>query len=131
MNQLHPLKKTISFRTAFLAILFVVLFFSSLFFGLKYNSLKHELEVKQSLLEKREFNKDILLFVKLFVSKVLKSDQDIDFETRLELENAVRDLEDSEVLAQWKKFTESQTEQEAQTEVRNLLEMLIAKIEIE
>jgi len=40
-------------------------------------------------------------------------------------------LNDEEILTQWKKFTESETEDEAQTEVKNLLEMLVSKIKVQ
>ncbi|MDP2909664.1 MAG: hypothetical protein Q8N69_01160 [bacterium] len=39
-------------------------------------------------------------------------------------------LKDEEVLAQWQNFVDSETEQEAQAEVKNLLEMLVNKIKI-
>lgn len=53
------------------------------------------------------------------------------FDTRLKLEAAVRSLDDEEILSQWQKFTESKTEAEAQTEVKNLLEMLVKKISVQ
>lgn len=75
-------------------------------------------------------NEKIVQFLKLFVGKVLQSDQEVDFETRLLLENAVRDLKDEGVLMQWQKFTQSQTEPEAQKEVKNLIELLVNKIKV-
>lgn len=51
-------------------------------------------------------------------------------ETRLRLENAVRDLNNEQILAQWQKFTTSKTETEAQTQVKNLLELLVNKISL-
>lgn len=70
-------------------------------------------------------------FAKFFIEKFLKAETGVDFETRLKLENAVRDLKDEEILAQWQKFAESKTEIDAQAEVKNLLEMLIDKIKIQ
>jgi len=88
---------------------------------------------KESALTTRNknlFDEKILQFLQLFVGKVLQSDQEVDFETRLLLENAVRDLKDEEVLTQWQKFTNSQTEPEAQKEVKNLIELLLNKTKI-
>ncbi|MCK4520627.1 hypothetical protein KAT95_02040 [Candidatus Parcubacteria bacterium] len=67
-------------------------------------------------------------FIKFFIEKVLKAENEVDFETRLKLKNAVRNLSDEEILNQWNKFVESKTENEAQEEAKNLLEMLINKI---
>ncbi len=70
----------------------------------------------------------VLNFIKFFIEKVLKAENEVDFETRLKLKNAVRNLSDEEILNQWNKFVESKTENEAQEEAKNLLEMLINKI---
>ena len=61
---------------------------------------------------------------------MLKAEKEIDFETRLKLENAVRNIGDDEILIQWQKFIESKTEAEAQTGVKNLLDLLVDKIQI-
>ena len=42
-------------------------------------------------------------------------------ETRLSLENAVRDLKDEEIMAEWQNFIASKTEADAQTSVKKLL----------
>ncbi len=76
-------------------------------------------------MESQKTNEKVLDFTKLFIEKVLKAETEVDFETRLKLENAVRNLGDEEILTQWQKFTESKTEAEAQEEVKNLLEMLL------
>ena len=69
-------------------------------------------------------------FTKLFIGEVLKADSEVSFDTRLKLETAVRNLGDEEILNQWQKFVDSKTEAGAQTEVKNLLEMLINKIRV-
>jgi len=53
----------------------------------------------------------------------------LDFETRLSLENSVRDLNDPEIMAEWQNFTNSKTEADAQTSVKTLLGILISKIQ--
>ncbi len=76
-----------------------------------------------------ETNKKVLNFSQLFVDLVLNSKSEIDFDTRLRLENAVRDIKDSEILNQWNKFVNSATESQAQEEVKSLLTLLIKKIQ--
>jgi hypothetical protein len=79
-------------------------------------------------LQTQTTNEKVLEFTNLFIEKVLKAQTEVGFETRLKLENAVRNLNDEEILAQWQKFTESKTEAGAQEEVKNLLQMLVSKI---
>lgn len=107
----------------------IILLASNIFFAVKYSSTQKELQQVQAIANAKNTNDKVLNFTKLFVKQVLKAKKEIDFETRLKLENAVRDLNDKKILTQWQKFTESETEKEAQTEVKNLLEMLIDKIE--
>jgi len=97
--------------------------FGSLYFlqAIKMEKAQKELEVKRS-------NDKILSFFKTFIDKVLKSDKEVSFRERLKLENEVRDLNDKDILAQWEKFISSATEQEAQKEVTNLLDLLINKV---
>lgn len=70
-------------------------------------------------------------FLKLFVEKVLgnqKETAEVSFEDRLKLENAVRELNDSEILAAWNKFVDSQTSGEAQENLRALISLLVGRI---
>jgi len=69
-------------------------------------------------------------FLSMFVKKVIKAEGEISFETRLELENSVRNLGDTQILAQWKKFVDSKDEKEAQTNTKNLIELLVDKISL-
>ena len=95
--------------------------------GFRYAAANKEIGVLKAALEERRLNEKTLAFAKLFIEKVLKADQEVDFETRLALENAVRELKDEEVLAQWQRFTASETEGKAQEQTKNLLELLIRK----
>ncbi|MEI8175216.1 MAG: hypothetical protein WCG28_04675 [bacterium] len=76
-----------------------------------------------------ELNEKVISFASMFINKVLKSEKEVDFETRLSLENAVRDLKDEEVMSEWQNFTASKTEIEAQNSVKKLLGILISKIQ--
>ena len=81
-------------------------------------------------METQKTNQKVLDFTKLFIDEVLKANAEINFDTRLKLENAVRGLNDQDILTQWQKFTDSKAEGEAQLEVKNLLETLVGKIRI-
>lgn len=112
-----------------LTVVILILLVSNVFFGIKYFVAQKEIQQTQTALEAQKINEKVLDFTKLFIEKVLKTDTEIDFETRLNLENAVRNLEDEKILAQWQKFVESKTEAGAQEEVKNLLEILAGKIQ--
>ena len=128
MPKLTTNSKTINIARIFLIITILILLVGNVFFWLKYSATQKELLKTTQALETQKTNEKLLNFAKLFIDTVLKAEGEIDFETRLQLENAVRNLNDSEILAQWQKFTDSQTEVDAQTEVKNLLELLVSKI---
>jgi len=118
-------------KRLFVIIVILVLIFLNIFQLIKYLEVKRELKEANQAIESRQINENVLNFSKLFIDKVLKAKTEIDFETRLNLENAVRGLKDDEVLAQWNKFVNSKNETEAQDEVKNLLEMLVGKIKVQ
>ena len=118
-------------RKTILIIIILILIAGNVFFGLKYSAVQKELKLTRATLETQQTNEKVLEFTKLFIEKVLKTEIEVDFETRLKLENAVRNLGDEEILAQWNRFVDSKTEAEAQTEVKNLLEMLVNKIKVQ
>lgn len=122
--------RQISSSKFFLIIIILILLIAVIFLAIKYNNLNNELKVAKTAVESQKINTATLNFTKLFISKVLKAESEIDFDTRLTLENAVRNLNDSDVLAQWQKFTGSKDEAQAQQEVKALLEMLVNKIEV-
>ena len=93
-----------------------------------YFFLQRDFTKAQKTIEQEQINKKVVDFGNLFIEKVLKSEKDVDFEERLALETAVRDLNDQEIMLQWRKFTESKVKEEAQREVKNLLELLLKKI---
>ncbi|GBD34408.1 hypothetical protein HRbin35_00125 [bacterium HR35] len=93
----------------------------------------YKLQTQINLLKEKQsnviqpINRKTLEFLDLFVKKVLKADKEVDFETRLLLENKVRELQDKEILDTWNKFVNSKNETEAQNNVKDLLEILIEK----
>lgn len=68
-----------------------------------------------------------LAFRDMFVKNVLLSSTEIDFDTRLDMENTVRDLNDQEVLSQWQAFTKSTTQEDASFQAKKLLRLLIKR----
>jgi hypothetical protein len=131
LNPNNLLKRPIALSNLFWLILVLILLAGNVFWGVKYFSLQREFQETEAGLETQKTNEKVLEFTKFFIEKVLKAKTKVDFETRLKLENAVRNLDDEEILAQWQKFTESQTEAEAQEQVKNLLEMLVNKIKVQ
>ncbi len=87
----------------------------------KIQRLQKELNVHQT-------NTNIVSFLSTFIKKVLKAKDEVSFEDRLKLENAVRDLNDKELLSLWESFTQAQTSEQIQQNVKNLLEGLVSKI---
>jgi len=102
---------------------------SDVFFGLNYYLMNQELQTLKTTENKIELNTKVLNFASMFIKKVLQANTEVDFETRLTLENAIRDLDDEEVMAEWQNFTSSKTERDAQNSVKKLLGLLISKIQ--
>ncbi|OGZ79524.1 MAG: hypothetical protein A2358_03625 [Candidatus Staskawiczbacteria bacterium RIFOXYB1_FULL_37_44] len=103
-----------------LGALFVVSLAGNVFLG--YVVLKD-----QSVLRQQNVNRNVLDFRNMFTEYVLLSGKEIDFDTRLTMETAVRGLNDPEIFSQWQKFTESTTKEEATAEAKKLLSLLIQK----
>lgn len=111
----------------FLIVLIGALLIGNVYFILKEYYLSKELAISQADVASVHKNEKVIHFTQLFVGKVLNADKEVDFETRLQLENLVRDLKDSNILAGWQKFTESKTDTEAAQNVKDLLKILIMK----
>lgn len=115
---------------AFWVIIFIVLVGTSLLFGGMYFEANKELESTKVIISSQRYSGKYLDFLKMFIKLVIKSDKEVDFDTRLKLENAVRGLEDADVLAVWQRFVNSTNETEAQKNVKELLAVLVEKIYI-
>ena len=114
-----------------LIIIIFILLVGNIFLGVKYFSLVKEPRQTQTALQTQTINEKVLEFSKLFIKEVLKAETEVNFDTRLKLETAVRNLGDEEILNQWQKFVDSKTESRAQEEVKNLLEMFVNKIVVQ
>jgi hypothetical protein len=106
----------------------LILLAGNVVLGVLYFNARRELAQAQGAAAGRQTNEKIAGFAGLVVDKVLKAQGEVSFDDRLQLENAVRDTKDADLLAQWKKFTDSQNETAAQTEMKNLLGLLVEKI---
>ena len=115
-------------KRIFIIIVFGILIIVNVFLAFKYVSIAKELQEVKSNQTKVEFNSNVINFTSMFIKKVLQANIEVDFETRLSLENAVRGLKDEEIMTEWQNFTGSKTEAEAQNSVKKLLGILVAKI---
>lgn len=79
------------------------------------------------LLQRQEEIKRVLDFRNMFTQNVLLSEKEIDFDTRLSMETAVRNLNDQEIFLQWQKFTNSQTKEDATAQAKKMLSLLIER----
>lgn len=112
-----------------LIIVIGALVIGNAFFIPKYFFASKELQEIKSTQSKTDLNEKVINFTSMFIKKVLQADKEVDFETRLSLENAVRDLKDEQIMSEWQNFTVSKTEAEAQNSVKKLLGILINKIQ--
>lgn len=117
---------------ATLLVLVLILLGGVFYLETKNISLQKELLQVKADQERENHNQSNLYFMKLFVEKVLDANgKEVDFETRLKLENEARRLGDTDILAQWQSFTASKDQNEAQRQVKELLKLLINKSIIE
>lgn len=113
-------------RTAKLVIITGLVGVVILFVGQWYIYYK-DIKNTKNLLATYQKNEKVADFTKLFIAKVIKAKFDVSFEDRLQLENAVRAINDKAIFDQWQKFTEAKDPVQAQEEVKNLLELLADK----
>lgn len=100
----------------------------NVFFALRLIQVSGVVQHAQAAAEESASSHKEISFLQLFTEKVLKAEGEVDFETRLQLENQVRALGDAQVLAVWKRFVASTRPEEAQAAVAELLILLIQKL---
>jgi len=110
-------------------IITVILVSAIIFLGFSWINTLIDLKTQSEIAKTQQLNIKVVDFLQLFISKVLKNEKEIIFEERLQLENAVLDLKDQEILDQWHKFTKSENEVDAQRATIDLLHLLVRKIE--
>lgn len=112
-------------KTAF--ILITILLITNVIWAVQYFSLKSDWRKTDDKLNAIVQNKKILAFQKLFIDKVLKAEGEVDFDTRVMLQNSVNETGDSEVIEAWNNFLKSKTEADGQERVKDLLSLLSSK----
>ena len=116
MHIIFP-NKIVSALIIFLVILNIALWFA-------YSSRGVELQRTQNTIANIGHSRNILSFQKLFVEKVLKSNGEVDYNTRRELEQSVGKTNDDIVISAWNAFISAKTEDEGQARVEELLSVL-------
>ncbi len=115
-------------KTRLFLIIIAILMVGAVYFAVIYFLNRAELLQAQNQLIVQQANEKTLSFTKLFIDKIFLGEGTVNFEDRLKLENAVRDINDKEIFSGWQQFTQSKTDRETQTAVGNLLKLLFAKI---
>jgi len=105
----------------------VILFCASLLLN---GWLAYQLSAVLTAYNSQQIDSRVLAFANMFVEDVLMANKEIDFDTRLFLETAVRGLNDQEIFNQWQKFTKAETKENSSTEAKYLLDLLIKKIKV-
>jgi Tfp pilus assembly protein PilO len=116
-------------KNIFIIVIVLLLLGANCFFAYSYFKSNKELKEIKSQQVKSELNTKVVDFASLFITKVLQADKEVDFETRLILENSVRDLKDDDIKREWQNFIASKTEVSAQESVKRLLGVLVSKIQ--
>ena len=111
-------------RTIVLIIVILMLGASTVFFAIPYFT-KTAAPVAVDADAKKS-----LMFLKLFIAKVLRAEGDVRFEDRLQLENGIHKLQNPRALLLWKEFVDAKSSDSAQRAVKNLLELLVDAIRL-
>jgi len=112
----------------FVITVITLLLASNVCLGVLYTLSRLESNQAQSQLKSQENHEKAIFFAKLFIEKVLLGEGTVDFEDRLRLENAVRDINDQKIFNEWQTFTKSESDKETQSSAGELLEMLFDKV---
>lgn len=110
-------------------IIILVLIVGNFYFGFKYYEAASQVAKSEAAnsVQKQESQK-VTSFLKLFVNKVLQAKGEVSFDDRLMLENAVRDLNDKDILGKWQAFVNSSDDVSAQKNLKDLLQLLVEKL---
>ena len=110
-------------------IVIVILLIGNIFLGVKYFNTDKELKEAISITAIEQEKTKFAEFNKTFITEVLQSKSEVSYDTRLKLDEKIKSINDEELTQQWKKFTDSQTEKEAQDETVKLLGLVAEKME--
>jgi flagellar basal body-associated protein FliL len=117
-----------SSKKTLITIIIVVVIALLGFFAWQYVSLSQQLKTAQKTISTQQVNAKVLAFSKLFVANVLQGGQSVSFDQRLQLENAVRDINDPQIYSAWQKFTNAKDQAEIQKDFYGLFSLLLDKL---
>ena len=111
-------------------VLLVILIVAAAFIMLvgQYLILVQKERIDQETAKIYQYNAKVLTFTKLFVKDVLKADGAVPLNEVIALEDAARDINDKLIYDEWQKFVNAKSPLEAQIEVKNLLEVLLNRV---
>ena len=110
-------------------VLSVVVLAGMIFFMIMSFKLQGKINVLESQPRLSVDANKSFIFMQDFISNVIGSSTEVDFETRLRLENEVRAINDPDILSKWKAFIASKNESEAQSHVLSILQRLIILVQ--
>ena len=110
-------------------IIIVILLIGNIFLGARYFNTNKELKKAITITAVAQEKTKFIEFNKTFISEVLQAKSEVSYDTRLKLDEMIKDINDQELTAQWQRFTDSQTEEEAQDETVKLLKLLAERVE--
>src|SRR3989344_5480024 len=110
-------------------VLSVVVLAGMIFFMIMSFKLQGKINVLESQPRLSVDANKSFIFMQDFISNVIGSSTEVDFETRLRLENEVRAINDPDILSKWKAFIASKNESEAQGHVLSILQRLIILVQ--
>ena len=111
-----------------LTVFVVVLTLISVYLLVQCFLFRAELKEADQMVKDQQVNIKIISFINLFIDKVLSGQTEVSFEDRLQLENAVRSINDQEIINQWQKFVNSGIDEDGQENLSKLLKLLVTKI---
>lgn len=121
------MEKTKLIRIALIIVISIFLS-GNIFLSWRYFAVNRQLKIADAKIDKQIKNDKVLIFANLFVDKVLLGQETVSFEDRLKLENAVRDINNEIIFAQWQKFVDSKSDQETQQSVGELFKAILDKL---
>ena len=113
-----------------LIILLVIFLLGDILFATMFVKARMDLSNANQTIAGEKTNAQVLVFARLFFNKVLQGNKEVSFDDRLQLENAVRALNDKDIFDSWNKFTLAKSQTEVQADFYSLFELLLGKIQL-
>lgn len=108
--------------------LIAILAIGNIFFASMYVSSQMARKKAEQAVVNSQINDKVLVFSQLFFDKVLQGTKTVSFDDRLQLENAVRALNDKTIFDAWTNFTNAKDQADVQKAFYGLFQLLLKKI---